>query len=376
MDRVLTIVGASARAAACSAVRAGLTVHAADLFADADLRSCCHAVQIADYPHGLAKIVRGPQPGGWIYTGALENYPALVQKLSQIRPLLGNGADVLRRVRHPQKVANALRAAGLIYPAIAWDGDSLERDGSWLRKSVRSAGGSQVAVWDRHAGPEPLRDDFYFQRRIDGPACSAVYVAAGGDAVLLGVTRQLIGAAWTGATGFQYCGSIGPLALAADVATSFARIGEVLARAFDLVGLFGVDAIVNEQGVWPVEVNPRYTASTELIEWTGGLNAVDLHLAACTSGRLPSVVIRPPRQCFGKAILFAPQPLVVTAELNAFLFEPHRQEPPAFADIPVAGTAIEAGWPIVTVLAAAADERAVLEKLQQRVAQVQSLIPR
>jgi uncharacterized protein len=375
VDRVLTIVGASARAAACSAVRAGLAVHAADLFADADLRSCCHAVQVADYPDGLADLVGGPQSGGWMYTGALENYPALVHKLAQIRPLLGNDATVLRRVRHPQKVANALHAAGLLCPTVAWDGDAVARDGSWLRKSVRSAGGMQVAVWDQHTLSEPRRGDIYYQQRIDGLPCSAVYVAAAGKAVLLGVTRQLIGAAWTGATGFQYCGSIGPLSLPASSEASFVEIGNVLARAFDLFGLFGVDAIVNEHGAWPVEINPRYTASTELLEWAAGLKTIELHLAACQTGRLPIVAIRPQRQCFGKAILFAAARFVVTPNLNRLFFERNGQEPPAFADIPVAGTVIEAGWPIVTVLIAARDEQEVLRMLQQQAAAVRALIP-
>ncbi len=42
---------------------------------------------------------------------------------------------------------------------------------------------------------------------------SAVFLAAGGSAVLLGVTRQLVGCRWAGATGFRYVGSIGPLAI-------------------------------------------------------------------------------------------------------------------------------------------------------------------
>jgi uncharacterized protein len=249
VEGVLTIIGASVRAAACAAVRLGLTVHAADLFADDDLRRCCRAVPISDYPAGLAEAITGPQSGGWMYTGALENYPDLVQVLAETRPLWGNPADVLRRARHPQHVADALRAADLCHPAVAMDDEPLARDGSWLRKSVRSAGGAQVAVWDRNSIREPLGGRFYFQQRIDGLACSAVYVAAAGRAVLLGVTRQLVGETWTGATGFQYCGSIGPLRLTENCQARFAAIGDVLARTFNLNGLFGVDAIVNEQGV-------------------------------------------------------------------------------------------------------------------------------
>ena len=50
----IAIVGASVRAAAASAVRAGFSVAAADLFADEDLREIADATRIRDYPDGLA----------------------------------------------------------------------------------------------------------------------------------------------------------------------------------------------------------------------------------------------------------------------------------------------------------------------------------
>ena len=72
----LIIVGASARAFAQSARRAGLAVHAADLFADSDL--CAVAASVARvpaerYPDGLLDLVAPFPAGPWCYTGALEN---------------------------------------------------------------------------------------------------------------------------------------------------------------------------------------------------------------------------------------------------------------------------------------------------------------
>src|SRR5437762_79510 len=144
VERFLTIVGASARAAACSAVRAGFVVHAADLFADADLCRIAEATRVRDYPHGLAAVLAGPQTGGWMYTGALENYPKLVDEWSRLRRLWGNAGDVLRGVRQPRELADALGRAGLPCPAVTFDGGPLPRDGTWLRKAFRSAGGARV----------------------------------------------------------------------------------------------------------------------------------------------------------------------------------------------------------------------------------------
>ena len=53
----------------------------------------------------------------------------------------------------------ALHAAGLNCPTVASDGDAIVRDGGWLRKSIRSAGGMQVAVGDRTATTGPRGGD-------------------------------------------------------------------------------------------------------------------------------------------------------------------------------------------------------------------------
>src|SRR4051812_32958075 len=107
------IVGASTRAAAFSALRAGLAPRCLDLFADADLRARCPAVRVpADrYPHGLAELADAEPPGPWLYTGALENRPRLVEAIALRRPLWGNASGELALVRNPQYLAAVLHEA-------------------------------------------------------------------------------------------------------------------------------------------------------------------------------------------------------------------------------------------------------------------------
>jgi hypothetical protein len=146
VNRVLTIVGASVRAAAQSALRAGFAVCAGDRFADADLCRMCAAARIGNYPAGLGAVVRGPQVGPWMYTGALENHAALVEALSRARPLWGNCAAVLGRVRNPRLVAEALMRSGLRAPSVHFDRQRVPRGGTWLLKTPRGAGGTRVAI--------------------------------------------------------------------------------------------------------------------------------------------------------------------------------------------------------------------------------------
>ena len=53
------------------------------------------------------------------------------------------------------------------------------------------------------------------------------------------------------------------------------RIGEVISGEFGLRGLFGVDAIKRQDSIYPVEANPRYTASVEVLELALGYRAVN-----------------------------------------------------------------------------------------------------
>ena len=64
----LLIFGASVRAAAFSALRAGLQPWCADLFADADLRARCPTIQVPPglYPQGFLHHITCELPGAWM----------------------------------------------------------------------------------------------------------------------------------------------------------------------------------------------------------------------------------------------------------------------------------------------------------------------
>ncbi len=392
MAQTVVILGASVRAAAQSALRAGFTPWAADLFADADLCAVAEAHQVDDYPEGLAAAAAAAPGGPWMYTGALENRPELVRRIRVARTLWGNPAEVLYQVRDPWQVRRALVAAGISCPRLAETAAGLPIDGSWLCKPLAGSGGAGIHAWrgrppyrsGRFASvqpggvgqagcPSPPRR-VYFQERIGGRACSAVFVGAAGRAVLLGITRQLIGTRRWHAKPFHYAGSIGPLPLAKPLAEQFERIGQTLAGQFGLVGVFGVDAVVAGRRVWPVEVNPRWTASVEVLERALGLPVFAWHAAACSRGELPTGPVggvRPPRYV-GKAVLFASKALRVTEAFSQWA-RPLWAGPdwPQLADIPATGVRIAPGRPVLTAFAQGTSQAAVLDDLARRLAQIE-----
>lgn len=373
MTQRLAIIGASVRAAAMSARRAGIEPVTADLFGDMDLRAICCSERIADYPHGLAAWLAKTSANAWLYTGGLENYPVLVDAMARRKPLYGNCGGVLRKVRSPNLLAEALRSKGLRFPETRRDAKGLPRDGSWLAKTGR--GSSGLGVYG--PGEDVHADAPFYQRRIDGKPGAAVFVASKGQSRLLGITRQLVGLTWTAARPFQYAGSIGPWPMNERAVAIIRKIGKTVSQEFNLLGLFGVDFILSENAVWTIEVNPRYTASVEIVERMTDVKTVAGHIAACR-GRLPGIEIETFRShventFYGKVILFARRDVVVPRAFTAWAVGSNSTPLiPKIADIPAEDTVITGGRPVATSFTEAASFHEVTERLQHQLVEMET----
>ena len=107
--------------------------------------------------------------------------------------------------------------------------------------------------------------------------------------------------------------------------------------------------------IYPVEVNPRYTASVEVLELALGIHAVKYHCDACRN-RSVNIEERVPRHLIGKAILFAPKDLIFEeCEIDGF----------SIADIPAQGTEIKQGHPITTVMVTGNSIFSIQESLER-----------
>jgi predicted ATP-grasp superfamily ATP-dependent carboligase len=355
----LLIIGASVRAAAFSALRAGLRPWCVDLFGDADLRAVCPAHRLTgQYPQGFEEWFDRAPPGPWMYTGGLENWPGLIGRWAQRRPLWGNGPEALRRARDPSFVAALMREGGGVAPEVRRHGEPLPDSGEWLVKPLRGSGGAGIRVFDGVHGPGPTD---YLQQYLSKTSCSLVFVADGQSARLLGFTFQMVGEPCLHAPPFRYCGSVAFPLVVASFRQQLERLGASIARGCALHGLFGVDCLwrydVDVDGepqpqLWPVEVNPRYPASVEVVEHTFGLRALEWHRWACTPSSFPDLPdLERLEPMVGKAILFARREVIFPAEgpwSGAPLLE---GSIPAFADIPDPGERIEADRPILSFFA-------------------------
>jgi predicted ATP-grasp superfamily ATP-dependent carboligase len=176
-----------------------------------------------------------------------------------------------------------------------------------------------------------------------------------------------MGDACLGSAGFRYCGSLLASAGEALFPEQEALLGTAAALAasvteeFGLVGLNGLDFVAREGVPYPLEVNPRFSASMELVERAQGLSLFELHERACR-GVLPLAPV-PARSVLGKAIVFARRN-VTMPDTRGWLTDG------SFADVPHPGERVGRGHPICTVFEEARDAASCYRGLIRRSARV------
>jgi uncharacterized protein len=350
------IVGLSVRAMVESAVRSGYSVIALDAFGDQDTRSWAETYALPyDFhkpyaPEALWECSRSLVFDEVAYTSNLENYPDILKKFAQQSPIAGNSPATVKAVRSWQYLYAHLKQAGFLIPETVFAGEhrNLNKAYRWLKKPLASGGGHGISFINEELIPDQA---CLFQQYIAGKACSASFVANGKDCVVLGITEQLIGIPELGAADFRYCGNLLPLGemqnpdVACNLFAQVKRLAQYLTQVYGLVGLNGIDFILDEDRLYATEVNPRYSASMELMERAYDLPMFDIHLQAVKKGILPEFplerLMHVNKVC-GKAIIFADRDGKTPATKHW-----QRQ---GILDIPRQGEDIRSGNPICTLM--------------------------
>lgn len=362
----LLIVGASTRAAACSALRAGWSPVCVDQFSDQDLLEIAEVIPQSDDPDSWLRVVNQLPPMKWIYTGGMENHPTLIRQISDRHELQGCAPTSLNRVRDPFYLERLLKQEPVQAAPCLHPGTSPDPQHRWLRKPLKSAGGRGIHFSHLAAPENRLRSDYYMQRYQAGFPCSALFLAFRDSTQLLGVFQQWTGSAIDCQAPFLFYGGMTVPVIPSEIRSQLEQLGETVATGGELTGLFGCDLIWEtnpENRLWLTEVNPRYTALTELLELRFQAPILDWHLCACesfenSSGNLPTAetlkkqVLSLEKQdlpVLSKAVLYAFHDTTAPRTVSRW---DACQEPfsiPEIGDIPNKGTRIPAGSPVCTV---------------------------
>jgi predicted ATP-grasp superfamily ATP-dependent carboligase len=349
----LALVAVSARALAVSAQRGGLKTLAVDLFADSDTRE--HARKAVRTPsagmgfsrRGLLETLAEHAPAGLpvVLGSGLEHDPALIAAINRRNPILGASAAMVSRLKDPFAFAALLAEIGVPHPDVARPTDTPA--GDWLSKRVGGSGGAHIRSGRPHGNRR------YLQRRRAGEPLSALFLADGRRARLIGFSRQ-----WTdpapGAP-FRYGGAAGPIDVPTGLREAVAAALDGVVERTGLTGLASADMLqAADDGFVLLEINPRPGATLDVFDHAPSPSLLQMHLDAC-AGRLPETVA-PPSEAHAAAVIYAERPAAA-----ALL-----RRPVWTADWPACEETVPAGAPVCTILAAGADPTAARALLEER----------
>jgi predicted ATP-grasp superfamily ATP-dependent carboligase len=363
----ILIAGYSIRHIACSAARSGHAVIALDSFCDLDLKECT-----SDF------VLFPPRPSvdeaEFILKEQIENF-------SPDAIVLGPGLETLR-VRGVLSLNNQPGKAALVSDKL-WLARFLEKRGfpfiptfespdnarfPAVIKPRKGAGGIGCRMVESAIGLS-VDEGIIVQDFLPGKPVSVSVIGTGSDSSAIAANEQIIGAAWTGAEGFRYCGNITPLCPHLEELFSLA---EELISQLGLVGSNGVDFLLTERGPVVVEVNARFQGSLDTVELSTGTNVFQAHLDSF-EGKLPC---RPKSRLYaGRAILFSKEDLRIHRDLRRAITGTARNEDEVWiADVPNVQSAIKKNDPIASVLAKGGIREEVFSMLKARAAEVERSI--
>lgn len=357
------LVSCSARMLVQSAARAGIRTVALDHYADADTRADTDlAVAVArkrgefDRKKLLALAARLAPPSAYplVFGSGLDSRPGLLEELSRDRLLIGNTPRVQRLFREPGRFFHLLRQLGIAHPEIRFDRPPDPEQ--WLIKSGCSEGGKRV----RFCAHDRAGSRDYYQRRLQGPAFSALFLADGQQAAVLGF-NTLWSAALPGLP-YLFVGAINDAPLTQAQRNRIETAVGSLVEAGELRGLNSLDFMLDDHGeplVLEINARPSATMALHDSDFPEGLLAA--HIRAFR-GHIEPLVSPTGIRAF--QVMFSPTRFTMTS--NPIW-------PTWCSDLPVAGSVLARGQPLCTVGAEGNSAAAVRMLLEKRMAELHSL---
>jgi predicted ATP-grasp superfamily ATP-dependent carboligase len=384
-----------------SAARAGFAVTSLDAFGDLDHHPGVRAYSLPrDFclefsPSAIVEVARTIESDAVAYLSPFENHPALVEQLAEGRQLWGNDAAVLRRARdhrmlpsigevHSDRWLLKPRASGGGHGIRWWTPRDPVPSGSYVQPYIEGAPGSIVFVAAggncvplaltiqlvgeasfgasgfRYCGSILCHSERNGAGNGQGEPCHSERNGAGngqGEPCHSERRREAPEARYRRSPEGSCHSERSARAAPAEARNrdrperglpySATQLAKDLTRRLNLVGVNCIDFIDHDDVAIPVEINPRWSASMELVELAHGISMFGVHAAACTAGKLPSfnadiATIEP--MTLGKAIVFARHD-VLCGDTSPWLDDPDVR------DVPHPGERIPAARPVCTVFA-------------------------
>jgi predicted ATP-grasp superfamily ATP-dependent carboligase len=410
----ICLMGASCRAAAQSAARAGCTrILAWDDFLDADLLEIAQAESLADFPENCPQSLAELQGIPLVLCGGMENRPDFIQRRIDQGMLCGVTGDMLRQLRSLESWQRWASESRIGWPTTVQDLSDPRLDSvrseSWMLKPVGRAGGvyiRAIASLERldhvaNLGLDPgsttsslTSNLWYLQEYVPGISIGVSYCTGSNEnpesngntqsseppkTRIVGIARSILSEELDAPLPWIYRGSLAPYSVSPSVLASLERFATTVAQSTGIRGLWQSDFQIDPKGqLWLLEINPRWSASMELHEILEGYSWITEHVRILCNGASKGVPSpgSPAGQQVAKGIVYAPHGMHLTVAQVDRLWRSgwhgtlRELETAEFclADIPQSdalGVDFAEGMPIVTVLVTGEKNADLLEKIRQ-----------
>lgn len=313
-----------------------------------------------------------------LLAGGLEDSAEALELLSQVDPTII--PEQYRQMRDWRNWRRWSSASGIkfpsTYPIEDWPGaqaasaigptnDATQANQRWLWKKQRSAGGLGVKFIDAEKLTDLsfLRANFssesgVLQEYVTGKSIGVSFLSSHHGTVILGVAESipLQPHIWSD---FIYRGSIAPVGIPPWVKSLLQEFASCVSSSTGWCGLWQADFLLSESELYLIEINPRWTASMELIAYgydlplvTWHANSIQLMASDWNRIQLKMGDVHPKPLMLRKEILYAEKDTTVTLEEGEswwgkrWSHQKYDVTDLWYADIPNALTVLTKGTPI------------------------------
>lgn len=230
----------------------------------------------------------------------------------------------------------------------------------YIIKPVKGSGGYDINLLNNDSTIQ-LNDDenYILQEYIDGINLSSSILASKDRKKTIMNSRLLTENDFKNNNSYIYIGNILPLTKESSL-SNIGNIDEInkqmietsqnLAYKFNLIGSNGVDYILNENGLYVIEVNPRIQGTFECVEKSLQINMLDAHIKSCMN---ESVEIPKAKYYSYKKIIYSPcRNKYSKIDLDNIY------------DLPHIGTITEKSEPLLTIIDKDRDFKKLYEKVE------------
>jgi uncharacterized protein len=328
-----------------AAVACGYEVVAIDAFADDDVRNLteiCYQLELRNDQLNMRQLMQVMERldlhafVGFCYGAGFEKEPAMLSKINELLPVLGNLELVVNRCKAPDYFFTLCDQLKVPHPEIMFTPPS--NSAGWLCKEIGASGGGHIKqVDDIQTCDWQKNQAVYYQKIQQGKPVSCLFIVSNNSVQVIGFNEQFVSRC--NHAPFRYGGAVSHVVMSDTAKARFEQYIVKLSSIIGLAGLNSCDAICDGDDIFLLEINPRLSATMDLY---ADYQLFEKHIAALSGKAI--VLNHTCNKSCAHQVIYAEHAVSIKDDIIW---------PEWVYDRPRSGGALDEGMPVCTVVAEA-----------------------